>query len=348
MLLFCRWAKNIQRNSNPNAALRLAVCFASTVVLVYKSRPGMTPEFISRNCPLCGRGNSEPALEKGALHLVRCLQCPMVYANPVPTDLASGEYYDRAAADYYLSPAKLRSDYADIRFERELRLFRKYCARGTVLDVGCSSGGFLYQLKKRFGDCYDVLGTDASGPALAYAESRGLPVRRGSFLDQALPHGSFDAITFWAVLEHLLEPARFLQHASRLLKPTGLCFVLVPNFESLATRVLGARYRYIYPQHLNYFTRAALTAFAGRRFSMLELRSTHFNPLVVWQDWRHRGRNVSNPERAALLERTTGLKQNPALRPIKVLYRLCEMSLGAVNLADNLAAVLINRPGHSP
>ncbi len=271
----------------------------------------------------------------------------MVYANPVPGDLASGEYYDRVGADYYLSPAKLRSDYADVRFERELRLFRKYCPHGAVLDVGCSSGGFLYQLKKRFGDCYDVLGADASGPALDYAQSRGLPVRRGNFLDQSLPSGSFDAISFWAVLEHLLEPARFLEHASQLLKTRGLCFVLVPNFESLATRILRARYRYIYPQHLNYFTRATLTLFVRPWFSVVELRSTHFNPFVLWQDWRRGNQDVSNPERAALLEKTTAWKQNPALKPIKLLYRLCEMSLGTLNLADNLAAVLINRPGQS-
>jgi 2-polyprenyl-3-methyl-5-hydroxy-6-metoxy-1,4-benzoquinol methylase len=266
----------------------------------------------------------------------------MVYANPVPSELASGKYYDQAGANYYLSPAKLRSDYADSRFERELGLLRKHCAGGSVLDVGCSSGGFLYQLRKRFGDGYNVLGTDVSGPALDYAQSRGVPVRRGSFLDQSFPCGSFEAVTLWAVLEHLLEPARFLERASQLLQPGGVCFVLVPNFESLATRLLGARYRYIYPQHLNYFTRATLTAFVGRWFSVREVRSTHFNPVVLWQDWRHGDRDVPNPERAALLERTTALKQNPALQPIKLLYRLCEKTLGALNLADNLTVVLGN------
>ena len=106
----------------------------------------------------------------------------MIYANPIPAAMASGAFYDAAGKDYYLSPAKLESDYADVRFERELRLFRKHCPRGAVLDVGCSSGAFLFQLNKRWPGDYEILGTDVSGPPLDYAESRGVPVVRGDFL----------------------------------------------------------------------------------------------------------------------------------------------------------------------
>jgi 2-polyprenyl-3-methyl-5-hydroxy-6-metoxy-1,4-benzoquinol methylase len=267
----------------------------------------------------------------------------MIYINPVPGEYASGQYYDTTAADYYLSPAKLESDYADVRFQRELRLFRKHCPGGVVLDVGCSSGGFLHQLSKRFPSEYEILGIDASGPALDYAASRGVPVVRGNFLDQDFGPRRFDAITFWAVLEHLFEPKRFLEKACAILKPGGLCFVLVPNMKSLAVRLLGARYRYIYPQHLNYFTRATLTRLVQSRFSVAEFRSTHFNPVVIWQDWRTGGREISNQERAELLQRTTAYKQNPLLKPAKLFYGFSEKFLAALNLADNLAVVLVKR-----
>jgi 2-polyprenyl-3-methyl-5-hydroxy-6-metoxy-1,4-benzoquinol methylase len=264
----------------------------------------------------------------------------MIYANPVPAEFASGEYYDRAGGDYYLSPAKLESDYAAVRFERELRLFCRHCQGGVVLDVGCSSGAFLFQLNQRFPGRYQVLGTDVSGPPLDYAESRGVPVVRGSFLEQDFGGRQFDAVTFWAVLEHLAEPQQFLLKAASVLKPGGLCFVLVPNMESLAGRFLGARYRYIYPQHLNYFTTVTLKKLVEKRFSVIESRSTHFNPVVVWQDWRGGGREVSNRERAQLLQRTTAYKQKPWLRPVKALYGLAERTLGVLSLADNLVVVL--------
>ncbi len=267
----------------------------------------------------------------------------MVYVNPVPEEYASGGYYDRAGADYYLSPAKLESDYAAVRFERELRLFRQHCQSGAVLDVGCSSGAFLFQLNRRFPGDYQVLGTDVSGPPLDYAESRGVPVVRGDFLGQDFGGRKFDAVTFWAVLEHLAVPQQFLAKAASLLKPGGLCFVLVPNMKSLAARSLGARYRYIYPQHLNYFTTATLTELVAVRFSVIAFRSTHLNPVVIWQDLRRGGKEVSNRERAQLLQRTTSYKQNPLLGPVKALYTVAEHTLGALNLADNLVAILRKR-----
>jgi 2-polyprenyl-3-methyl-5-hydroxy-6-metoxy-1,4-benzoquinol methylase len=303
----------------------------------------VTPTGASRDCPVCGRSEAEAYLQKGELRLVRCRHCGMIYVNPVPGEFASGEYYDRAGSDYYLSSAKLESDYAAVRFERELRLFRKHCQGGAVLDVGCSSGAFLFQLNQRFPGCYQTLGTDVSGPPLDYAESRGVPVIRDDFLEQGLDGRKFEAVTFWAVLEHLAAPQQFLAKAASVLKPDGLCFVLVPNMKSLAARSLGARYRYIYPQHLNYFTKATLMKLVGESFSVIEFRSTHFNPVVIWQDWRGGGKEVSNRERAQLLQRTTSYKQNPFLRPVKALHAFAERTLGVLSLADNLVVVLRKR-----
>jgi 2-polyprenyl-3-methyl-5-hydroxy-6-metoxy-1,4-benzoquinol methylase len=269
----------------------------------------------------------------------------MIYGNPVPSEFASGEAYQELGKEYYLSPAKLESDYAEVRFTRELRLFRQYCPGGAVLDVGCSTGAFLFQLTNQFSGQYEALGTDASGPALDYAESRGLAVIRGNFLEQDFGRRKFRAITFWAVLEHVLEPKKFVEKAFAVLQPGGLCFVLVPNMESLAVRLLGSRYRYIYPQHLNYFTRKTLIQLAGPYFSAVAIRSTHFNPMVIWQDWRSTGAEVSNTQRADLLKRTTEYKQNIWMQPAQGIYKLAERGLGALNLADNVVAVLRKNSG---
>jgi hypothetical protein len=64
---------------------------------------------------------------------------------------------------------------------------------------------------------------------------------------------------------------------------------------------------------------------------------------VIWQDWRAGGKDISNRDRAALLQRTTSYKQNPALKSVKALYKLAEKTLGALTLADNLVVVLRKR-----
>ena len=264
----------------------------------------------------------------------------MVYVNPVLAAMASGQFYDTEGADYYLSPAKLASDYADVRFERELRLLHEFCPRGAVLDVGCGSGGFLFQLKKRWPADYEILGTDVSGGPLDYAESRGVAVLRGDFLEQDFAGRKFDAVTLWAVAEHLAEPKKFLVQIHAALKPGGMCFVLVPNLRSLAVRLLGVKYRYVYTQHLNYFSAATLGRLgecAG--FEVVATRFIHFNPVVIWQDWHDGGRDVSNAERGELLKQTTALKQKPWLKPVKLLYGLTEKALGRIGLADNVVVI---------
>ncbi|HEY4416947.1 MAG TPA: class I SAM-dependent methyltransferase [Verrucomicrobiae bacterium] len=293
--------------------------------------------FLSRNCPICDAQESAPFLRKLELQLVRCVRCAMIYANPVPQEMATGNFYDKAGSEY-LTPEKLESDYAPVRFQRELRLFRAHCHRGSVLDVGCSSGGFLYQLKKQFPKDYQTLGTDVSTEPLEYAAKMGVPVVKGEFLTQTFTE-KFDAVTFWAVMEHLSEPRLFLEKAASILKPGGHCFILTPNMNSLAVKLIGAKYRYIFPEHLNYFTPATMKRFAELQFKVVGMKSTHFNPLVILKDFRGGQRNISRAERVKLLKRTTGYKQSRWMYPVKKAYQATESILGGFNLADNVAVV---------
>lgn len=302
---------------------------------------------IERRCPVCEWRETRPHWRKEGVTLVQCAACGMVFANPVPAAMASGEHYEGLAAGLYLSPDKLAADYAPVRFERELKLFREFCPQGRVLDVGCSTGAFLFQLEARWPGRYERLGMDVVGPALGHAEQQGVPVRFEAFLEHDFGGANFDAVTMWAVAEHLVEPARFLAKAAALLRPGGHCFVLVPNLKSLAARLLGPRYRYVMPEHLNYFTDGTLLRLVARapELEVVALRSTHFNPAVLWQDWRGRGRRVPDAERVALLKRTTAWKQRGGLA--RACHRAAEACLGAAQLADNLVLVARRVGGRS-
>jgi 2-polyprenyl-3-methyl-5-hydroxy-6-metoxy-1,4-benzoquinol methylase len=267
----------------------------------------------------------------------------MVFANPIPSALQSGEHYQQLADGLYLSPDKLAADFQPVRFEREMALFRKYCPGGAVLDVGCSTGGFLYSLEARWPGDYERLGMDVVVAALAHAAREGVPVRSGEFPKADFGSRLFDAITMWAVVEHLADPAQFLEKAAGLLRPGGHCFVLVPNLNSLAARLLAGRYRYVMLEHVNYFTAKTLRRWMARvpAFEVMEVRTTHFNPVVIWQDWRGRGRGVPDAERIALLKRTTAWKQRGGL--LNGCRRQLERTLGAFRLADNLVIVARRR-----
>ncbi len=168
-------------------------------------------------------------------------------------------------------------------------------------------------------------------------------MQNGSFLTAELGESAFSAVTFWAILEHLLDPAAFLAKAARILRPGGICCVLVPNFRSLAVRFLG----YQYPLHSaatrQLFHRVNAASPRKNRIPKLKVihtASLHFNPLVILQDWRSQGKAVSDQDRARLLRRTTGYKQNRYLKPVKRVLSVAEFTLGKMFLADNLVVVM--------
>jgi SAM-dependent methyltransferase len=65
----------------------------------------------------------------------------------------------------------------------------------------------------------------------------------------------YDAVTAWAVLEHVHAPMEYFQKAGRVTKPGGLFVFLVPNYGSVASRRL---FWEDVPRHLNFFTRATV------------------------------------------------------------------------------------------
>jgi len=297
------------------------------------------PQF-HRSCPVCEHDESEAFWSKGELKVNRCAHCFMLYVADLSGEFASGKHYEKA--DFHLSPDKLNSDYSPVRFERELRIFRSFCASGKVLDVGCSTGGFLFQLQSRFPEGYAVIGVDIATAPLGHAEKQGISVIREPFLKHDFGTERFDAITFWAVMEHLPNPKKFLSRAADVLRSGGHCFILVPNLRSLAVRIVGKRYRYIMPEHLNYFSPETLLRFVQTepRFRVAALQSTHFNPLVILQDLKNRGEGVDDAARARLLKKTTAMKESGWLLGAKIVYRACEQVLGHFTLADNLLIVL--------
>jgi SAM-dependent methyltransferase len=265
----------------------------------------------------------------------------MAFATPVELEFLDGSFYDQSATAYYLSPDKLAADFSPVRYAREIRFFHRFCVKGWVLDVGCSTGGFLHQLAKTFPNTYECFGTDASAGVLQYAEQHGIRTIQRSFLEtDFFEPEQFDAVTFWAVLEHVADPGAFLTQAKRFLKPGGFCFVLVPNFRSLAVRLLERKYRYILPQHINYFTKTTVEQLAARHFTVVKVTTSHFNPIVILQDFRSKDGVAHDEERARLLARTNSWKESKRLGPIKFIYRFSEGVLSGFGLADNLIAVL--------
>ncbi|MGH7856048.1 MAG: class I SAM-dependent methyltransferase [Candidatus Binatia bacterium] len=143
------------------------------------------------------------------------------------------------------------------RYREDLDQIAELVPPGRLLDVGCGPGLLLDEARRRG---WSVQGVEASEAPAAIARERfSLPVFSGPLEEAPLPAESFDAVTFFDVLEHVPDPRRVLDHAVRLLRPGGLLVAQSPNLESLMARLTGEKWRwYFLPQHLHHFTPATM------------------------------------------------------------------------------------------
>ncbi|HET8578720.1 MAG TPA: class I SAM-dependent methyltransferase [Methylomirabilota bacterium] len=134
-----------------------------------------------------------------------------------------------------------------------------------ALDVGAADG-FLSELLTRQGWRVTALERDPEQAARAEGRCEEIVV---ADLDQAAPKlsGTFDAIVYGDVLEHLTEPLAVLLAINRTLSAEGTVIVSVPNVAHLWVRLclLAGRFDYgdrgiLDRTHLRFFTRRTFLA----------------------------------------------------------------------------------------
>ena len=207
----------------------------------------------------------------GRVH--HCARCHFEYIAPRPTPEETAGFYD--IGGYYTQAgystatggttsflSRLRTHLA-WRFDRSQDpidvITRRLTQGAAIVDIGCGEGSALKLMAAR--------GLRASGverdTKSASLQGLSAQVFEGSAeaLPAQLPRGSFDAVLFKQVLEHLVDPVDALQRAATLLKPGGLVFVEVPNNESAVAQQSGLAWQHMdVPRHVNFFTTDTLAA----------------------------------------------------------------------------------------
>jgi SAM-dependent methyltransferase len=89
-------------------------------------------------------------------------------------------------------------------------------------------------------------------------------VRNTTLQEADLPLASFNAITLWDVLEHVVSPPDFLRLCAGLLKPRGVVIAKVPDLDSWHARLMGNKWPLFLPEHLGYFTKRSVTVSADK------------------------------------------------------------------------------------
>lgn len=216
-------------------------------------------------CPCCGERIVTPWMqvpdrsqsEGRGYELRRCSSCSHVWLENRLTPAELSQYYK---PEYHLSVGR-SGEMAPGRWAPHLRVISKYRAAGDILDIGCSSGGFLEYLKS---GPWRLHGIEASPCTAERARATtGAEVFSGDVLDADFPDNSFDVITCMDVLEHLYEPRKVLRNVRKWLKPEGIFYVFVPNIRSWEARMFHSFwYGLDLPRHVHHFTPESLVRLA--------------------------------------------------------------------------------------
>ncbi len=222
-----------------------------------------TPARISNHsCPICGGQEvstlfSAPDrfhLRRDLYSLVRCSSCGCSWTGnpPLPEEMA--HHYD---ADYYRIVGAAGESSDGKRWRRESEVILRYKQGGSLLDIGCSSGGFLRTLKNAQWTLYGVE-VDESMADRARSMA-GAEVFAGDAECAPFADNSFDVITSFDVLEHIYDPSRLLKRVMAWLRPGGIYYAVVPNIQSWEARIFkGYWYGLEFPRHIFHFSPDAL------------------------------------------------------------------------------------------
>jgi len=235
-------------------------------------------------CNLCGADNTTPVTEIDGFHIVRCRHCDLVYVNPRYREEHLQEIYTEAYYDHdgikngleFFGYDDYLADEENIRitFAKRLRTIERYANKGKLLDVGCATGFFL-DLARSGG--WEVVGSEVSRFGVQYARERlGLDVRLGTLKELQFDAQTFDVVTMWDVIEHVVDPMGELQEVWRILRNGSLLSLITPDVGSLVARLLGSRWEEFrrVREHIYFFSRRTMTEMLRRTgFEVLRIES---------------------------------------------------------------------------
>lgn len=227
--------------------------------------------------------------------------------------------------DDSMTPHKERVDPGDLEWRvylaphvQRYRFASRFVQGKKVLDAGCGVG-YGCKLLAEAGAAA-VVGADLSQAAIATAQQRFRDARVEFVCDDCESllqvNGSFDVVVSLENIEHLQQPARFMQRLSQLIRPEGVFICSTPNIPE----ALNPGYRSENLYHTHEFTVEHFRSFLGEYFSDVQLWGQDFtaahratallwsNPFVRLGRWLQglRGRKVPDQIIGAGLPLTEG------------------------------------------
>lgn len=212
-----------------------------------------------KNCPVCLGTDIRHQRHQTGFDVSRCTSCGSDFAVVTNADLPSyDEHYEEGSIydGYHDGMAAAREGKAKLYWYQPRMIETAGPGNGRVhLDIGSGLGTFPAVTA---GHGWKSMGQDISAKAARIAkDALGVDTLLCNIEDVPLLPGSVSWISAFEVMEHVMEPRRYVQRFRELLGEGGLVTISVPNGRSRdeqeTTDPLTTP-----PTHINYYCRASL------------------------------------------------------------------------------------------
>jgi len=241
--------------------------------------------FYKRACPICGEHQFDE-LEKfhDTYGIAKCTKCSSIYVNPAPSNDALDYYYNNCYCNKQLGKLlKTRVGKEGLILNDRIKsvlviifTILKKKNKVRILEVGCNSGAFLFELseflkEENILDKVQLIGIDIDRYAIENPVSNELNLHHSSAEEFVGKNQSkFDLIMHFELIEHLNDPFEFCSSVFDLLDEKGLMYFHTPNVLGFDNQALSYNdfrplaHGIFPPMHLNAFTTQNITHFLIR------------------------------------------------------------------------------------
>lgn len=239
----------------------------------------MNSKFYVSNCPLGHKSNlvNTTLKMREGFFLRLCSACGQLVSS------CTKEIYDSTMKEFDVpegtSPMGRAVSRANKLFGDRLVLVQKYLRKPVerikLLDLGCSSGDFL-EVANKMG--FKAEGLEPAKQAALAAQRKGLKVHIGTIENHNFSVNSFDCITLFEVIEHVLDPVSLLKHCHNILTPGGIIMIGTGNANSLTTKIMKHRWDYFdmskHGGHISFYNNESIKMLAElSNFKLLSIKT---------------------------------------------------------------------------
>jgi len=241
------------------------------------------------HCPICGVPDSRSVWKQDGMRIEKCGGCGVFFTAERPQQSALMQLYKGSAllkerpdplpkGEDSFPPWKMKEHEGLLE-----EIARFGASSGSLLDVGCFSGMFLTNARKRG---FEIAGIEPNQDAFMHVRNLlGCEVVHGSLAAAHFSPNRFSAVSFLDVIEHVEDPVADLRAALRIMRPGGVLVLATPNVQGLPQRLVKTKRNIMrqpwcpiddVPWHLWGFTRESLklcvekAGFIVKKISWLE------------------------------------------------------------------------------